>query len=97
MEFFKNNKLLPVILIALAITILWLRAYILTLCMNFNGVIEKVRYSEPKHNPYITVNGKEYDLMYSSWITSYKDTLAIGDSVIKRKGVQDLILIKARK
>ena len=28
----------------------------------FNGVIEKIRYEEPKHRLYLTINKKEYDL-----------------------------------
>lgn len=62
-----------------------------SLANSFSGVIEKVRYEEPKHLPHITVSGKEYDVF------DYhlgQDTLAVGDSVMKKKGALDLIVIK---
>ncbi|ETZ23085.1 hypothetical protein [Pedobacter sp. V48] len=63
----------------------------LSLSNSFSGVIDKVRYEEPKHLPYITIAGKEYDVFHYYW---GQDTLAVGDSVMKKKGTLDLILFK---
>jgi hypothetical protein len=74
---------------------LWFIGHEKALNLTFNGTIEKVRYDEPKHSPYITIKGVEYELGYSHWI-NYKDTLAIGDIAIKKKGTTDFILIKRK-
>jgi len=61
---------------------------------NFSGLIEKIVYEEPKHLPTITVKGNEYDVFDYYW---GPDTLAVGDSVIKKKGSLDLALFKRIK
>lgn len=96
---YDKSLLLKVILFIVFILfffIQWLRGYIMTVNYSFNGFIEKIQYEEPKHLPTITVKGKEYDLIYCHW-KNYKDTLAVGDSVIKKKGDMDLSLIKRIK
>jgi hypothetical protein len=74
----------------------WLYGYETALNLSFNGVIEKVHYDRLKREPYITIKGIEYKLGNSHWI-NYKDTLAIGDSAVKKKGTTDFILIKLKK
>ncbi len=65
---------------------------VLTYNLSIDGTIEKIRYKEPKHISYPTINGKEYDLYYSGSGTG--DTLSIGDIIKKEKGVMDYRLIK---
>jgi hypothetical protein len=74
----------------------WSYGYITALNLTFNGTIEKVRYDGVQRNPYITIKGVEYKLGYSHWIT-YKDTLAVGDSAVKKKGTTDFTLIKRKR
>jgi hypothetical protein len=92
----EDRSLRTVYLIAVFAVIvffLWLRGYIMTLNYSFNGLIEKVEYDEPKHIPTITVHGENYDLIYCHW-NNYRDTLSVGDSVIKIKGEVGMSLIK---
>ena len=64
----------------------------LTCNLTINGTIQKIKYEEPKHIAYPTINGKEYDLYYSGSGTG--DTLSIGDIIIKEKGTMNYKLIK---
>lgn len=89
----KKNSLLLLVVFFVIMFFLWLRGYIMTLNYSFKGLVEKVQYEEPKHIPTITVHGKEYELIYCRW-KNYRDTLSVGDSVIKRKGYIEMVLIK---
>lgn len=60
--------------------------------LSISGTIQKIRYEEPKHIAYPTINGKEYDLYYSG--SGNSGTLSIGDSLIKEKGLMNYRLIK---
>jgi hypothetical protein len=73
----------------------WLYGHVTALNLTFNGVIQKVRYDGLKREPYITIKGVEYELGYSRWL-NYNDTLAVGDSAVKRTGTTDFILIKKK-
>lgn len=74
----------------------WLFGYIRALNYSFNGVIQKIEYSKLQKTPTITINGKDYDLVDNNWF-NYKDTLAVGDSAIKKKGETGFTLIKKKK
>jgi hypothetical protein len=76
---------------AVVVFFLWLRGYIMTLNYNFSGKIQKIEYPDSlKHIPTITVRGKQYDLIYCH----YRVEPAVGDSVVKKKGEMDLLIIK---
>ncbi len=96
-EYFKlifNNKQTYITFAVFAFAFFgWLYGHETAINLHFNGVIEKIRYDEPQHKPYITIKGVEYELGYSHWI-NYKDTLAIGDSAVKKKGTTYFLLIK---
>ena len=73
----------------------WLYGYETALHLTFNGRIQKIRYVGLKRTTYITINGVEYELGYSHWV-NFKDTLAVGDSAIKKAGTTDFLLIKRK-
>ena len=73
----------------------WLFGYEAALHLTFNGRIQKIRYVGLKRTTYITINGVEYELGYSHWV-NYKDTLAVGDSAIKKAGTTEFLLIKRK-
>jgi hypothetical protein len=63
----------------------------------FKGILQKVvptPYGSGYHKT-ITVNNQDYDL---TWVRWYDDlyTIEVGDSVVKEKGVQEMILIKKK-
>jgi hypothetical protein len=77
----------------LIIIILWIGFFeIKTYNLSFNGIIQKISYDE-KHEPHPTINGKQYDLLFSYNKNSY-DTLVVGDIIIKLKGNLYYKLIK---
>jgi hypothetical protein len=70
--------------------------YISALNMSFNGVVQRIEYRFPGNSKHFTVNGKSYEY-WDIQPSNTKDTLAVGDSVIKEKGSTGFILIKAKK
>ena len=102
------KKLFPFIIILLLVFILWARGYLMTLNYDFSGKIEKIEYPDSlKHIPTITVKSKKYDLIYCEFVNyrdslsldgvnnrNYRDSLFVGDSVIKKKGNTILYFFK---
>ncbi len=58
---------------------------------NFKGVVEKVHYNE-KGIAYVTVNGKEYNLI--SMIMDLNYSIQKGDTIIKQKGDYRIKIIR---
>ena len=61
---------------------------------NFNGAVQKVRY-DVKGIPFVTVNGKEYDLYDTFWDFNIK--IHKGDTIIKNKGDRRIKVIHNSK
>ena len=80
--------------IVLIVFFLWLYSYERALNYEFDGIIQKVEYSEPKHIPTITIKGIQYDLGYNYWDDGQQRDIEKGDSAIKKKGTTDFTLIK---
>jgi hypothetical protein len=57
----------------------------------FNGLVQKIKFEEPKHTPTITVHQIHYKFVYRG--TEF-DSLKVGDSVIKLKGEESIRIIK---
>jgi len=91
-RYLKIFPLVPVVLFGLFLLFATIRGWVKTYNLSVNGVIEKIRYEEPKHIAYPIVRGKEYDLWYSHCKTY--DSLKVGDSIVKKSGVDYYILIK---
>jgi hypothetical protein len=62
----------------------------------FNGIVQKVSKKPFSYSQIITVDNKDYDLEYIRW---YDDAaiVAVGDSVVKKKGTQMMSLFKKRE
>lgn len=58
---------------------------------NFKGVVEHVRYDD-KRFPWVIVNGKEYNLYYTTWNFNVK--INKGDTIIKKEGDKRIKIIK---
>lgn len=62
----------------------------------FYGVVKKVTYRPFKPAPTITVNNKQFELVYVRW-DNYKDSIEVGDTVEKYPGTEKLLLFKKKK
>lgn len=51
--------------------------------LNFKGVVQKIRYSDNKRTPTVTVNNEDYFL---STNIDFKHQIQIGDTLSKKKG-----------
>ena len=60
---------------------------------HFNGAIQFVLYKSGHYRPTITVNNNKFDLEWVRWIGDEQNVI-VGDSVIKRKGSQWMLVIK---
>ncbi|CAM3976913.1 hypothetical protein MUGA111182_20040 [Mucilaginibacter galii] len=57
----------------------------------FSGLIQKIKFEEPKHTPIITVHQINYKFVYRG--TEF-DSIKVGDSIIKLKGEESIRIIK---
>jgi hypothetical protein len=57
----------------------------------FNGPVQTIKYS-PQYRPIFTIDGKEYNAFHMIWNVGTK--IHIGDTLIKYKGDNRLILIR---
>ncbi|MFD0765344.1 hypothetical protein ACFQZI_10815 [Mucilaginibacter lutimaris] len=99
MKYFKQLLLLPKafrLVFVLLLVVVWVAiSNFHQRNVTFNGIIEKIRYEEPKHILFITVNRKEYDIEHYQWHPNY--SLAVGDSAVKKKGEEGFLLIKSHQ
>ena len=92
---FKYKEALILAFIALIIFGLCLTGGKIARDYSFNGVVQQVSYDE-KGIPTVTIKGVEYQLGYNDWGRN-KDTIEVGDSMIKRKGDTHIKLIKCHR
>jgi hypothetical protein len=97
--FFKRyRKIIAPICILGVIFVLWLIAYERALNYNFNGIVERISY-DAQDEPTVIINGTEYDLGCNNWgiHKDKKETIEVGDSLIKIKGQIFIKLIKRNR
>lgn len=79
-------------LIIVIVVGLTLRGHWIEINYEFNGLVQKITFDEPKHTPTIIVNGKSYTFVYNNRFLL--DSVSVGDSVIKVKGENEMHLFK---
>jgi hypothetical protein len=91
----KIKKYLAYSVLSIFIIYVSFSAYKIYIELNyqFKGKVQKVSYESGKYRPTITVNNQQFDLEWARWIGD-EENVVVGDSVIKHKGSQWMIVIK---
>jgi len=95
-DFFERRKGTILIVFVLFVVGSALCGYLTAYFMRFNGIVEKLEIKYPKHQEFFTINGKRYEYWDISPVNA-NDTLAVGDSAVKKAGTTKFIIYKRRK
>ena len=91
----KRIKPYVIALIFIIIIGLVVRGHLVEKNYEFNGLIQKITYEEPKHTPTIKVNGEYYTFVYNN--RTLLDSVKVGDRVVKLEGENEIQVFSKKK